>query len=97
MLGWIITGVIGLPFIIMSVFLLNGKGSFLIAGFNTMSDDKRAAYDEKALCKAVGRLLLSMGILMMLFPLAIQFDLTWLFWLSFVPFMILPFGFVIHQ
>jgi len=80
----------------MAIFLLNGRGSFLIAGFNTMSDAKRAEYDEKALCKAVGWMLLLMAIFMMLFPLAIQFDLMWLFWLSFVPFLVLPFAFVIY-
>ena len=96
MIGWIITGAIALPFVILSVFLLNGKGAFLIAGYNTMSDDKRVLYDEKALCKAVGKLLLSMAILMILFPIAVYFELTWLFWLSFIPFFILPFGFAIY-
>jgi len=96
MIGWIITGIIAVPFVVMAVFLLNGRGSFLIAGFNTMSDEKRAEYDEKALCKAVGWLLLLMAIFMLLFPLAIHLDLMWLFWLTFVPFIVLPFAFVIY-
>ena len=96
MIGWIITGAIALPFVILSIFLLNGKGAFLIAGYNTMSDDKKILYNEKALCKAVGKLLLSMAVFMMLFPITIQFEIMWLFWLSFIAFMVLPIGFAIY-
>jgi len=96
MIGWIITGAIAIPFVIMAIFLLNGKGAFLIAGYNTLSDDKKALYDTKALCKAVGRLLLSMAILMMLFPFSVYFEISWLFWFSFVLFMVLPIGYAIY-
>jgi len=96
MFGWIITGIIALPLVILALFLFKGKGAFLIAGYNTLSDDKKAEYDTKALCKAVGWLLLLLAFFMMLFPLAISTEITWLFWVSFVPIMILPFGFVIY-
>jgi len=96
MLGWIVTGAIAVPFIVMGIFLLNGKGAFLIAGYNTMGDDKRATYDEKALCRAVGILLLSMAGFGMLFPLAMYLEVQWLFWVAFIPFMVLPFGFAIY-
>ena len=43
---------------IMALFLINGKGAFLIAGYNTMSKKEQAKYDEKALCRATGRFLL---------------------------------------
>ena len=34
--------------------MLAGKGSFLIAGYNTASKEKKACYDEKKLCRVVG-------------------------------------------
>jgi len=95
MFGWIIVGIIALPFIVMAIFLLNGKGAFLIAGFNTMSADEKAAYDKKALCKAVGWLLLILTVLMLLWPLSSELG-AWLFWLSFVLFMGVTIGFVIY-
>jgi len=96
MFTFIITGAIAIPFIILAIFLLNGKGSFLIAGFNTMSDDKRAAYDEKALCKAVGWLLIAIVVLMFLFPLAMVLEAMWLFWVAFVLVFVLTIGFAIY-
>ena len=38
----------------LSVVLLMGKGSFLIAGYNTAKPERRARYDEKRLCRIVG-------------------------------------------
>lgn len=43
-----------LIFLIISIFLFNGKGGWLIAGYNTMSNEEKARYDKKKLCKAVG-------------------------------------------
>jgi len=96
MFGWIITAAIALPLLVMAIFLLNGKGAFLIAGYNTMSSKERETYDEKALCKAVGWLLLLISVFSMFFPLSISLESTWLFWASFIPIMILPLGFVIY-
>ena len=45
---------------VMAIFLLNGKGAFLIAGYNTMPSAKKARYDEKALCRCTGWLLLGL-------------------------------------
>jgi hypothetical protein len=96
MLGWIIVGIIAIPFIVLAIFLFNGKGSFLIAGFNTMSADEKATYDKTALCKAVGRLLLILTALMLLWPLSFEFGSAWLFWLSFILFMGVTIGFAIY-
>ena len=53
---FIIFGIIIALMIVMSVFLLNGKGAFLIAGYNTMSKKRKALYDEKAMCRFAGAL-----------------------------------------
>ncbi len=51
---WIIIGVL----FVTSIFLILGKGAWLIAGFNTMSAEERKKYDRKKLARAVGIMLL---------------------------------------
>ena len=41
-------------FLILGIVFLKGKGTFLIAGYNTMSPEERAQYDEKILCRGMG-------------------------------------------
>ena len=41
-------------FLILSLVLLSGRGAWLIAGYNTMSPEEKARYDEKALCRSTG-------------------------------------------
>jgi len=96
MAGWIITAIIAVPFVVMAIFLLKGKGAFLIAGYNTMNDEKRKTYDEKALCKAAGKLLLIITVLMLLFPLAMELEAMWLFWVAFILVFVVIFGFMIY-
>jgi len=50
---WILSAVTVL-FAVISVLLLTGKGSWLIAGYNTASKKEKAKYNEKLLCKVVG-------------------------------------------
>ena len=57
-IGWIVLVIVSVIFIVPGIFLINGKGSFLIAGYNTMSPEKKIKYDEKALCKVTGWLLI---------------------------------------
>jgi hypothetical protein len=40
--------------IVLGILFLNGKGAFLIAGFNTKSLEEQEVYDKKALCKFMG-------------------------------------------
>ena len=49
---------------VAACFLLRGKGTWLIAGYNTMSEAEKRRYDKKKLCRAVGVFLLlcSLGI-----------------------------------
>ena len=39
---------------VLSAILLSGRGSFLIAGYNTSSKEEKAKYNEKKLCRIVG-------------------------------------------
>lgn len=47
-----------LPLLIIGVVLCCGKGGDLIAGFNTASPRERAKWNEPALCRGVGVLVL---------------------------------------
>lgn len=49
-LAWVVTAIIA----VLSVILLSGKGSFLIAGFNTASKQEKEKYNVKRLCRVVG-------------------------------------------
>lgn len=40
--------------VIMSITLLSGHGSWLIAGYNTASKEDKAKYNEKKLCRVIG-------------------------------------------
>jgi hypothetical protein len=63
---------------IFSIYLFTGRGSFLIAGLNTMSKEKRAKYNEKAICRLIGGVLLPTGILMPFF--LIESIISWYAW-----------------
>lgn len=47
--------------IALGIYLLQGKGGWLIAGYNTMSKEEKEKYDEPALCKATGKLVLAIA------------------------------------
>lgn len=47
----------GLLFV-LSIILLSGRGSWLIAGYNTMSKEQQNKYDRKKLTRATGMLLI---------------------------------------
>ena len=70
----IINSLIGLLLVVMGVFMLFGRGAFLIAGYNTMSKEKKARYDEVALCKFMGKIIIPIGLTM---PVT-AFDAPWL-------------------
>jgi len=59
---WITLGAVSLLLIGLSIPLLRGKGGNLIAGYNMMPPEKKAEYDEKALCKFIGKILLFVGL-----------------------------------
>lgn len=61
---WIIFAI----FAVLSVILLTGHGSFLIAGYNTSRPEKKAEYNEKRLCRVtgVGLLVIAAMILVMI-------------------------------
>src|SRR5665647_1139232 len=51
----------GLMFL-LSIILLSGRGSWLIAGYNTMSKEQQNKYDRKKLTRATGMILIIVAI-----------------------------------
>lgn len=51
-----------LLFLALSIPLLAGRGSWLVAGYNTMAPGQRKRYDERKLCRVTGCMLLGASI-----------------------------------
>ena len=77
---WIACSIIGALMLLMSIMsavLLRGKGWWMIAGFNTMDKKEREKYDSAALCRFMGKYLLSVTLPMIAIPIGGIFDLFW--------------------
>jgi hypothetical protein len=61
---FILIGAMVLVFLTMGGVLLSGRGSFLIAGYNTATPEERAQYDEKKICRAVGVLCMIIAVML---------------------------------
>ena len=66
--NWIIWVTITILFI-LSIVLISGYGSGLIAGFNTLPKETQIKYDEKKLCKTVGIGILIIAVLLFVIAL----------------------------
>lgn len=75
-------------FLIMGLVLLSGRGAWLIAGYNTMSPEEKARYDEKALCRSMGWMLLAMAACWGLLCLGLALDIVLLQGLGMLLFLI---------
>lgn len=53
-IGIAIVWILVAAFAVLSIVLLSGKGSFLIAGYNTSSQKEKSNFNEKRLCRVVG-------------------------------------------
>lgn len=64
--------VVAALFAVLSVLLISGRGSSLIAGYNTASKEEKEKYDEKKLCKVVGYGMAVITILLLVIALFYQ-------------------------
>lgn len=79
---FLIFAIIDLLFIVLAVVFFRGKGSFLIAGYNTASTYERSKYDEKALCRAMGKMMLAIAICWFIATLSFLFKTMALMWIG---------------
>lgn len=65
-----------LLFLVLSIPLLAGHGSWLVAGYNTMTPIQRERYDERKLCRVTGCMLLGASIACALMACAAVLELN---------------------
>lgn len=46
--------IIVILFLLIGIYMLTGRGGFLIAGYNTLPAEQKEKYDEKRLCRFTG-------------------------------------------
>ena len=80
---WVLIAV----FVVLGIVFSMGRGSFLIAGFNTMGKEKKKQYDVPALCRFMGRMMFALAFSMVLWLLSDLWDASWLFTLGIVLFI----------
>lgn len=70
--------IVGL-FLVLGVVFSAGKGSFLIAGFNTMPKEEKLKYDKGALSRFMGKVMFSLSFSMLLWMLGDVLEMELLF------------------
>ncbi|MCB2290048.1 DUF3784 domain-containing protein [Clostridium sp. CS001] len=68
--------IIPIIFVVLGFILRSGKGSFLIAGYNTASKEEKEKYDEVALGKFLGNLLIAIAAIVLLTALSEIYSVT---------------------
>jgi hypothetical protein len=82
-------------FFVAGIFLLRGKGGWLIAGWNTMNEQQREMYNKKALHKFIGWLMIAVSASMVLLSVGEYFENSVLIVTAAVIMCVLPIGAVI--
>ena len=93
---WIVHCGVIILFLALGVLFLQGKGAFLIAGYNTAPKAAKAKYDEKALCRFMGKLMFALAACWLPVALSELFDRIWLFYLGIALYLVVIFGGVIY-
>lgn len=81
------------PMIVIGVFILfgfifiNGKGDFLIAGYNTMSREEREKHDMVAVCKFMGKMMFALAFSMVFWVVSEVYGIEWLFHIGLILFI----------
>ena len=93
--GIIFGGIIFLFFALSAVFW-RGKGSWLIAGYNTSSAEEKSQMDGKALCRFMAKLTFLMGAVWCVVTAGLLLEIMALFWGGLALFFVVTFGGVIY-
>lgn len=93
---WIANAVMAALFVLLGVLFSRGKGAFLIAGYNTASAAEKAKYDEKALCRFMGKLMFALAACQAVMGLGAAWAGMWLYWVGIVLFLVSVVGGVIY-
>lgn len=66
-------------FFVIGVVFLRGRGSSLIAGFNTKSLEEQGKYDVAALCRFMGKIMFALGFSMLFWVFGVASEVDWMF------------------
>ena len=80
----------------LGLLFTKGKCAFLIAGYNTAPRAEKAKYDERALCRFMGRLMFALAGCWCLVALGAGLDVGWLHGAGIAAFLAAVFGAVIY-
>ena len=92
----IIHGILVGLFLLLGIVFFNGKGSFLIAGYNTASKAEREKIDEKKLCGYMGKLMFAFAGCFLILMASDILGEMWLLWLGLALFFGVGIGGVIY-
>lgn len=81
-----------LLFLLLGLVFSCGKGAWLIAGYNTSPPEEKAKYDEKALCRWMGKFMFAMAGCWLIIALGDLFGIKALTWIGGGIFVALIFG-----
>ena len=87
----------GVLLILLGICVRFLKWSWLIAGYNTLSKEKKAEYDEIGLCKFVGNLLFVLAVFALIGDYGISINLSWVSSTSYIAFFITTISAVIYM
>ena len=93
---WIANAVIAALFVLLGILFSRGKGAFLIAGYNTASAAEKARYDEKALCRFMGKMMFALVACQVVMGLGAAWAGMWLYWVGIGLFLASALGGVIY-
>ena len=74
-------------FVLFGIILSFGKGSSLIAGFNTMPAEEKEKYDTVALSKFMGKVMFGLSLSMVLWVFSEAYEIEWLFFVGLILFL----------
>ena len=75
-------------FLVLGILFSLGKGAMLIAGYNTAPKREKARYDEKGLCKFMGKLMFALAGAWLFVAASALLDAFWLLWVGYALFLI---------
>lgn len=70
MVGAIVNIVIMIPLLLLAITFSKGKGAFLIAGYNTMSEKEKAKLNEVEICKFMGKIMYGVSFSLLLLAIS---------------------------
>lgn len=85
--GIFIIGVAVLVLALLGLYMMQGKGAFLIAGYNTMPKEEKAKYDGPAMARFVGKLLMALAFSMLFWLAGMILEKSWMFYIGVAMFL----------